>query len=77
MGFLLHWLMLFGFWLVLSGQFDAFHLAIGIFGAAGVALLSHQLQWFDLGGGGGASRHLAASGFEPATNRLTADRSTS
>ena len=61
MGFLSHWLMLFGFWLILSGQFDVFHLAVGVIGAAGVALLSHQLQWFDVGDGEGVSHHLAAT----------------
>ena len=59
MGFLLHWLGLFGFWLVLSGFFDTTHVTLGVLSTAAVALLSRHIQLIDLGGGAGASFHLA------------------
>ncbi len=59
MGLLLHWLMLFGFWLVLSGFFDAFHVTAGLVCTAAVALLSRPLQMVDLTQG--RSLHLGAA----------------
>lgn len=57
---ILHWLLLFGFWLLLSGMFDPFHLFWGVLCSGLVAFSSRQLQLFDLGGRQGLSRHLAA-----------------
>jgi multicomponent Na+:H+ antiporter subunit E len=59
MGVILHWLMLFGFWLLLSGMFDAFHVGAGLLCTAAVALLSRHLQAIDLGVATRATRHLA------------------
>ena len=36
-------LLLFALWIVLSGKFDAFHLAIGAVSAVGIALSTHRL----------------------------------
>jgi multicomponent Na+:H+ antiporter subunit E len=43
MPFLLTFLLLFGFWLLLSGQFDLFHLTLGVISSALVAFLSGDL----------------------------------
>ncbi|MCX8118254.1 MAG: Na+/H+ antiporter subunit E [Desulfobacterota bacterium] len=42
-GFLLTFLVMFFFWVILSGLFGAFHLIAGLFSSALVALLSHDL----------------------------------
>lgn len=44
LGTSVHGLMLFALWVVLSGMFDAFHLAIGAAAAATVAGLAHPLM---------------------------------
>jgi multicomponent Na+:H+ antiporter subunit E len=59
MAFVLHWLILFGFWLVLSGMFDAFHAGAGIACTGAVAYASRSLALVDLGAGRGAARPLA------------------
>lgn len=61
MGFLLHWVLLFAFWLVLSGMFDAFHLGLGLICTATVAVLSRRMQLVRLGGGAGESQHFAST----------------
>lgn len=47
--FLLTFLLLFGFWLLLSGQFDLFHLTLGVISSALVAFLSGDLLFDDRG----------------------------
>lgn len=42
-------LLLFGFWLLLSGQFDLFHLTLGVISSALVAFLSGDLLFQDRG----------------------------
>jgi multicomponent Na+:H+ antiporter subunit E len=59
MGLLVHWLMLFGFWLVLSGFFDALHVTEGLVCTAAVALLSRPLQIINLTHG--RTLHLGAA----------------
>lgn len=44
-GFLLHWSMLFGFWLVLSGMFDPFHVGAGVIASWLVAVVSYDMQF--------------------------------
>jgi multicomponent Na+:H+ antiporter subunit E len=61
MGFVLHWFLLFAFWLVLSGMFDAFHTGMGLVCTAVVAALSHRMQLVGLGTGVGETRHLAST----------------
>jgi multicomponent Na+:H+ antiporter subunit E len=61
MGFFLHWVLLFAFWLVLSGMFDGFHAGLGLICTAAVAALSHQTQLVSLGEGKGEMQHLAAT----------------
>jgi multicomponent Na+:H+ antiporter subunit E len=53
MAFLLHWFILFGFWLLLSGMLDAFHLVAGIACSGAVAYASSSLGLVDLGAGRG------------------------
>jgi len=36
-------IVLFGFWVILSGKFDAFHLTLGILSSAGVAMATRSL----------------------------------
>jgi len=43
MGPVLHWLFLFGFWLVLSGVFDAVHVGLGLVATLAVALFARPL----------------------------------
>ncbi len=57
-GFALHWAMLFLFWIVLSGVFDAFHLVCGVLSTAVVARLTHEMQFFE-GRGELGRLHLA------------------
>jgi multicomponent Na+:H+ antiporter subunit E len=59
MGFVLHWMVLFAFWLVLSGMFDGFHLGLGLACTAAVAVLSRQMQLVSLGRGDGETHHVA------------------
>lgn len=61
MGFFLHWMFLFGFWLVLSGMFDGLHTGLGLVCTAGVALLSRQMQLVSLRAGEGETQHLAST----------------
>jgi multicomponent Na+:H+ antiporter subunit E len=61
MGFLLHWMLLFGFWLVLSGMFDGLHTGLGIICTAAIAVLSRQMQLVSLGEGRGDTHHLATT----------------
>ncbi len=53
----LHWLILFIFWLLLSGMFDAKHVGIGVIATAAVALVGRRMQ--TIGAGEGAEMHLA------------------
>lgn len=61
MGLFLHWLLLFGFWLVLSGMFDGLHLGLGVVCTAAVAWLSQQMQLVSLHEGADETHHLAAT----------------
>jgi multicomponent Na+:H+ antiporter subunit E len=61
MGFVLHWMLLFAFWLVLSGMFDGLHAGLGLICTAGVAGLSRQMQLVSLGGGKGDTHHIAST----------------
>lgn len=47
MPFVATFLLLFGFWLLLSGQFDLFHLTLGVISSALVAFLSGDLLFQD------------------------------
>lgn len=58
-GFLTHWAILFGFWVVLSGMFDVFHLTAGIVSTAVVAAFTYQMQFVDRAGTSGPPFHLA------------------
>ena len=46
--FSLTFFILFGFWILLSGRFDAFHLTLGIICSLFVAYLSHDLLFFNV-----------------------------
>jgi multicomponent Na+:H+ antiporter subunit E len=46
--FTITFLALFGFWILLSGRFDYFHLTLGIICALLVAYLSHDLLFFNI-----------------------------
>jgi multicomponent Na+:H+ antiporter subunit E len=59
MGFVLHWILLFVFWLVLSGMFDGLHVGLGLACTAAVAALSRQMQLVGLGNGKGETHHVA------------------
>jgi multicomponent Na+:H+ antiporter subunit E len=59
MAFVLHWLILFGFWLVLSGLFDVFHAGAGIVCAGAVAYASRDLEIIGLGPSRAGERALA------------------
>ena len=61
MGFIFHWMLLFVFWLVLSGMFDAFHVGVGAACAGAIALLSWRMQLVSLGRGKGETRHVGES----------------
>ncbi len=59
MATLLHWLILFAFWLVLSGMFDAKHIVIGIIATVAVVLSDRDLERVSLGPAQSDSSHLA------------------
>jgi multicomponent Na+:H+ antiporter subunit E len=44
-------IIMFGFWLVFSGIFDAYHMTLGAICSALVALVSHDLLFKDISGG--------------------------
>jgi len=48
MAFLLSFIILFLFWIVMSGRFDLFHLALGIISCAIVSYISHDLLFKDI-----------------------------
>ncbi len=47
MHFIYTFLLMFGFWIILSGKFDLFHLTLGVISSGLVALLSHDLLFKD------------------------------
>lgn len=55
----LHWLILFLFWLTLSGVFDAKHVGIGALATAAVALRGRRMQKVGFGEGDDREMHLA------------------
>lgn len=59
MSVLLHWVILFGFWLVLSGMFDPLHLVSGVCCTGAVAWLSRDLQMLALPRSERREMHLA------------------
>jgi multicomponent Na+:H+ antiporter subunit E len=61
MGFFLHWMLLFAFWLVLSGMFDGLHTGLGLICTAAIARLSRQMQLVSMGGEEGETHHIAAT----------------
>ena len=48
MAFLLSFIILFLFWVVMSGRFDLFHLTLGIISCAIVSYISHDLLFKDI-----------------------------
>ncbi len=59
MGPVLHWLFLFGFWLALSGVFDAVHVGLGLVATLAVTLFARPLARVGLGRAAeGESIHL-------------------
>ena len=58
-------LMLGGFWLLLSGKLDAFHLALGAACCALIAFVSHDLIFRDFGSGGGVRTFFRFSLYLP------------
>ncbi|GIW41164.1 MAG: hypothetical protein KatS3mg076_1741 [Candidatus Binatia bacterium] len=59
LGILAHWAFLYAFWVVLSGMFDPFHLGAGLLATGLVAVLTHELQYFEHGSGGRLNLALA------------------
>lgn len=57
---ILHWVVLFAFWLVLSGVFDVQHVVIGLIATAVVARQGRPAQLLSSGGEDGALSHLAS-----------------
>ncbi len=61
MATLLHWFILFAFWLVLSGAFDFKHVGIGVLATVAVALSSVDLAKVARDRDGGPRVHLATA----------------
>lgn len=57
---IVHWAVLFAFWLVLSGVFDVQHVVIGFVATAVVARQGRPAQLLSAGGDKGALSHLAS-----------------
>jgi len=60
MGFAAAFIILFLFWMLLSGRFDYFHLSLGVVSSAIVAYLSHDLLFRDIRA---RNRHIEAVRF--------------
>jgi multicomponent Na+:H+ antiporter subunit E len=58
--FAFHWLILFAFWVVLSGMFDAPHLLLGLLSTGAVALVSYDMQLLRTAVNGTRALHLAS-----------------
>ncbi len=58
MGTLFHWLLLFLFWLILSGIFDLKHVGIGLIATLAVAVQARRLQMVGDNSERGIVRHL-------------------
>ena len=48
MAFIIMFMILFLFWIVMSGRFDGFHLALGVISSAIVSYISHDLFFKDI-----------------------------
>lgn len=59
-GLATHWLLLFAFWIVLSGLFDAAHLLVGALSTGAVALVSRDMQLLRADANGARAVHLAS-----------------
>ena len=60
MAFLMTFVILFLFWIVMSGRFDLFHLSLGIISSAIVSYISHDLLLKDIKN---KDRHIEAARF--------------
>ncbi len=60
MAFLVSFIILFAFWILMSGRFDFFHLSLGIISSAIVAHASHDLLFKDIRA---KNRHIEAIRF--------------
>ncbi len=60
MATLFHWIILFAFWLILSGVFDLKHIAIGLVVTLGVAVTNRGLERVAVGGSDQRTLHLGS-----------------
>ena len=60
LGPFIHWLLLFGFWLTLSGFFDFKHVGIGLIATAVIAFKARQMQLVGVDQGGVERSHLGS-----------------
>ncbi len=60
MGPFVHWLILFGFWLTLSGVFDAKHIVVGLIATVVIAFKARQMQEVEIDEDSDERRHLGS-----------------
>jgi multicomponent Na+:H+ antiporter subunit E len=58
-------LVMFAFWLIMSGMFDGFHLTLGVISCLLVAQFSHKLLFFGERGGSWVKQTLGILGYLP------------